>query len=87
MPTAPFRLKFTNQWEGRWTDEHGSVFYFCNLGAMWPHYPTRRLIERTTRYMREAREFATIEEAREVLVAAGQPRGWEVVDSKGEAVE
>lgn len=66
-----YLLMFTNPW--------GERFYLQNLGAMWPHNPTRRLIERTTQHREEAREFDTESEANETIVTAGSPTGWEVV--------
>lgn len=90
MTTAhrpPFYLRFINDWDDRWTEARGSVHYFCNLGKMWPHDPTRRLIERTSRNRDEARQFVSPAEAQEILVSAGSPRGWSVVDGNGVAVE
>lgn len=62
------------------TNPYGERFYFQNLGLLWPNDPTKRLIERTTRNREEATEFATAEDAQAVLVKAGQPRGWEIVE-------
>lgn len=68
----PFLLMHTNR--------DGEVFYFCNLGLQWPHRPECRLIERTSRDRSEAKPFDTAELAREVLVVAGRPQGWGVVE-------
>lgn len=63
----------------RFTNPYGEVFYLQNLGNIWPHAPERRLIAATTPDRAKAREFATKDEATEVLVQAGGPAGWEVV--------
>lgn len=74
-----FALKHTNA--------YGETYWFCNLGNMWPHDPTKRLIERTSRRREQGREFASLHECREVLATAGRPSGWQVVDSEGRSVE
>lgn len=66
-------LKFTNT--------HGEVFYFCNLGNLWPGQDTRRMIERTSPDQSEAHVFETKEQARETLTMAGSPPGWAVVEA------
>ena len=66
-----FTLQFTNK--------YGERYFFGNLGAQWPYQPARRMIDQTHEDRTKARTFATAEEAREVLVAAGDPSGWEVV--------
>lgn len=66
-----FILKFTNPY-GEW-------FYFCNLGGFWHASDTRRLIERTTSQVRDARRFDTRELAEEVLTVT-EAKGWEVVE-------
>lgn len=76
--SAPFKLRFTNP--------YGERFFFCNLGGFWGPDDTRRLIERTTTISAQAREFATTDEAKETLVAAGKPGGWEIMDADGRAV-
>lgn len=64
----------------RFTNRHAEVFYFQNLGMPWRANDTRRLIERTTENRDRARVFATEEAAQEVLVTAGNPDGWEIVE-------
>lgn len=67
-----FLLQFTNSYKER--------YYFVRLGLQWPHDPSKRLIDATTRKKEEARVFTSAEDAREVLVVAGRPAGWEVVE-------
>ena len=62
----------------QFTNSYGEKFWFTRLGVQWPHRPERRLIDGTTANRKEARTFATPEEAREVLVVAGEPSGWAV---------
>ena len=61
------------------TNPYGERFYFQNLGMQWPHDPSKRMIERTTRDREQATQFADEESANAIIVAAGSPRGWEVV--------
>ena len=61
------------------TNQYGERFYFQNLGAMWPHNPSRRLIERTTPIRDEARQFDSEEQANETLCTAGNPSNWEIL--------
>ncbi len=85
----PFRLRATNQW--------GERHFFCNLGGHWGPGDTRRLIERTTERFENGKEFATIEEAKEILTLSGNAiaipdahgvvKGWQVVDAKQEVVK
>lgn len=83
-----FFLRFTNKWDDRWTEERGQIFWLVNLGGFWPApHVNRRLIERTTRQKEEAKEFKSVDECRETLVLAGQPRGWEIVDETGVVIE
>ncbi len=67
-----FLLKFTSHHDG-------SLWYFQNLGDQWPHRPACRLIERTTQNPKDARQFATEEDAKHVLSIAGGPKNWEIV--------
>lgn len=61
------------------TNSYGEAHYFQNLGGFWPRPgDTRRLIEKTTAVLAEARTFETREAAREVIVEAGNPAGWSV---------
>ena len=68
-----FLLQFTNP--------YGERFFFQRLGEQWPHNPMKRFIDATCRDRAEARVFAAAEDAREVIVVAGAPRGWEVVEA------
>ncbi len=71
MPNAEeWVLRFTKPWK--------EIHWFCNLGGNWKN-SNNRLIERTTTRADEARAFETAEAAREILVSAGSPAGWEVV--------
>lgn len=82
------RLRFTNDWDDRWTEQRGQKFWLVNIGGFWPisHVP-RRLIDRTSRDQAEAKTFASIEECRETLVLCGSPRGWQIIDEAGAVVE
>jgi hypothetical protein len=75
-------LKFTPEFKdglGQWNKETAPAYYFCNLGLpMGVAYPGKRLIERTSPDRKEAREFATEEEANEILVLANHPKNWSV---------
>ncbi len=74
----------------RFTNWHREQFYLANLGLPWPKRPELRLIERTTTDRSQAKEFATMEDARACLVTVGSPRmrpldgderwGWEIVE-------
>lgn len=85
----PFRLRATNQW--------GERHYFCNLGGFWGIGDTRRLIERTSEKFSNGKEFATVEEAMEVLTLTdnkvaqpdeqGGVKGWQIVDADGVVVK
>ncbi len=77
----PFRLRTTSKFEG--------PFFFCNLGGWWHPGDTRRLIERTTSTPADAKEFATAEEAREILTVTDNLKTgrWEIVDSDGQVVK
>ncbi len=70
-----FLLKFTSHHDG-------SIWYFQNLGDQWPN-STNRLIERTCPEMDRGRLFESPEKAREVLVSAGNPKNWQVIDENG----
>jgi hypothetical protein len=70
-----YLLKFPDAY-----DKH-RLHYFCYLGEVWPHRPERRMIAKTTEKKDEAKVFNSEEEAREVLVTAGDPKGWEVVEA------
>lgn len=74
LPNPMILLKHTNP--------YGEVFYFCNLGNLWPGQDTRRLIERTSPDPGEAHVFANREDAAQTLVLAGNPPGWEIVEAK-----
>ena len=63
----------------KYTNAYKEAFYFCNFGQQWGHNPARRLIERTSPDVEHARRFDSEEAAREALVVAGSPAGWEVV--------
>jgi hypothetical protein len=83
-----YLLRFTNDWDDRWTEERGQRFYLVNLGNFWPPpHVNRRLIERMSRRKEDAKKFATIEECRETLVLCGSPRGFQVVDENGVVIE
>lgn len=66
---------------GRYEKSEPVTTYFQRLGQQWPHDPSKRLIDATCIDKNDARQFATAEEAREVLVVAGNPTGWELVDT------
>lgn len=66
---------------GRFNKSEPRTYYFQRLGLQWPRDPSKRLIDATTPNKEEARQFNTAEEAREVLVVAGNPRNWELVDA------
>lgn len=64
---------------GRYLPHDGRPRYFVRLGQQWPHDPSKRLIDETTPDIAQARQFGSDEEAREVLVVSGHPKGWELV--------
>ncbi len=76
-----FKLKYTNQYH--------EVSYFCNLGGFWGPTDTRRLIERVTSKAENAKEFATVEEAREVLALTDNAKNekWAIIDAAGNVVK
>lgn len=55
-------------------------YYLQRLGGMWPHNPSRRLIDATTTDAKQAKQFPTEEDARSCWVTTGSGRGWEVVE-------
>jgi hypothetical protein len=67
-----FILRFTSH-------QDQSKWYFQNLGDQWPGRPACRLIERTTQDINHARQFATEQEAKDILSIAGGPKNWEIV--------
>jgi hypothetical protein len=85
---APFVLRFTNNWNDRWTEEAGQQFFFTGMGDFWPSskHPNRRLVRPTTRKRDEAKEFASVEEAREVIALTGATH-FEIVDAGGRVWE
>jgi hypothetical protein len=84
-----FFLRFTNDWDDRWTEARGQQFFLVNIGMPWPSdkHPNRRMVERTARNRDEAKVFASVEECRETLTLCGRPRGWEIVDESGAVIE
>lgn len=76
-----FKLKYTNQWN--------EVTYLANLGGVWGPNDTRRLIERVTTNIANAKEFDTVEAAREALAITDNAKNpmWQVVDATGAAVK
>ncbi len=77
--TPRYRLRFNNK--------HHETFYFVKLGAIWPHRPECRLIERTTPDKDSAATFDLLVDALAVLVTAGDPSGWTAETMDGRAVE
>lgn len=71
------------------TNPYGESHYLANIGLPWPSDPTKRLVERTSRTMKGAKEFATLEAARETLAVTGNQfsKEWTVVDENGRVVE
>ncbi len=86
--TAPLVLRFTNNWPDRWTEEAGKSFFFVGLGDCWPvsKHPNRRLVRETTRNRTQAKEFASLEEAREIIALTGATH-FEIVDAGGRVWE
>ncbi len=78
--TPPFKLRTTDP-----RDRH----YFCNLGGYWGAGDTRRLIERTTSNPANAKEFETVDGAKEILTLSDNLKNgrWEIIDANGEAVK
>jgi hypothetical protein len=64
----------------RFTNPYGERFWFCNLGNAWRANDTRRFIERTSPDAREAAQFDSTDKAKETLVQAGNPEGWDIVE-------
>lgn len=71
-----FRLRFNNP--------YGEVFYLVRLGDIWPHEPSKRLIDATCKRASGAKEFITEEDARACIVIANSPRGWTVEEVRNE---
>lgn len=87
--TPPFKLRYTNKWR--------EITYFSNLGGFWGPGDTRRLIERVTTNADFSKEFASVEDAREVLSMSGNQVatpdkdgviiGWQIIDATGRAAK
>lgn len=66
---------------GRYVGKDHRHYYFVRLGLQWPHDPSKRLIDETAADKAMAKTFENDEAAREVLVVAGRPPGWELVEA------
>ena len=82
-----FLLRFTPEIRhglGYHTKHTAPFYFFVRLGEQWHNNPRLRYIDATTPDRSEARQFATEEEAREVLVVsgnspvAGDAKGWTI---------
>lgn len=71
-----YRLRFQNN--------YGEKFYFCALGEPWDSGPIKRLIARTSPEITDSTTFASPADAQQVLVEAGMPAGWRILDETGQ---